>query len=200
MTDWIPKHPGGKIIEFYCNSGEDATQAIQQFHFRSLDRVQRIMAPMKVEDSETKLSIAGVFYLFLTCFAVFGKLTASFPLGFRLAEDKAARYRAIDEDFARLSDSLKKEGYFDASPAHYFYRCFELLALLVLAYCIGTYFQNSAVATTVSAVLLGIFQGRCGWLMHEAGHHSMTGKPSLDRFLQKIMYASLNLLSSFSIH
>merc|ERR1712118_459450 len=30
--------------------------------------------------------------------------------------------------------------------------------------------------------------GRCGWLMHEAGHHSLTGEISVDRALQELIY------------
>jgi acyl-CoA 6-desaturase (Delta-6 desaturase) len=40
----------------------------------------------------------------------------------------------------------------------------------------------------ISAAVLGIFMGRCGWLMHEAGHHSVTGMTKVDRFLQSIIY------------
>jgi len=44
VTDWIPDHPGGKIIEFYTDEGEDATIPIQQFHQRS---IKQILARMK---------------------------------------------------------------------------------------------------------------------------------------------------------
>lgn len=33
-----------------------------------------------------------------------------------------------------------------------------------------------------------MFQGRCGWLMHEGGHHSLTGSPNVDRLLQAMIY------------
>lgn len=60
--------------------------------------------------------------------------------------------------------------------------------MLLLSLAIGTIGSNYFAARLLSAVILGIFQGRCGWLMHEAGHHSMTGNPNRDRLLQKIMY------------
>jgi fatty acid desaturase 2 (delta-6 desaturase) len=42
---------------------------------------------------------------------------------------------------------------------------------------------------TVPAVLiLGVVSGRCGWLMHEGGHNSLTGKIPVDRGLQIALY------------
>lgn len=43
VTSWIKHHPGGNIIKFYTQPGEDATIPIQQFHNRSMDRVLKIM-------------------------------------------------------------------------------------------------------------------------------------------------------------
>lgn len=47
VTDFIKKHPGGSIIEYYTQSGEDGTHAIQQFHRRSIKRVKAIMSSFK---------------------------------------------------------------------------------------------------------------------------------------------------------
>jgi cytochrome b involved in lipid metabolism len=47
VTDWIRRHPGGRIIQFYTKKGEDATLAVQQFHQRSTKRVAAIMAGLK---------------------------------------------------------------------------------------------------------------------------------------------------------
>jgi len=44
VTDWIPKHPGGRVIEYYTDEREDATIPIQQFHHRS---IKQILARMK---------------------------------------------------------------------------------------------------------------------------------------------------------
>lgn len=43
VTDFVDKHPGGNVIKFYTEPGEDATQAIQQFHFRSMKKVDLIL-------------------------------------------------------------------------------------------------------------------------------------------------------------
>lgn len=56
VTDFIKKHPGGSIIEYYTKTGEDSTHAIQQFHQRSIKRVQAIMSSLKkrpASDSES---------------------------------------------------------------------------------------------------------------------------------------------------
>lgn len=46
LTSFADRHPGGPIIKFYLNSGEDATEAIQQFHARSAPRVDRILGSL----------------------------------------------------------------------------------------------------------------------------------------------------------
>jgi len=47
VTDFARRHPGGNIIDFYTDKGEDATHAIQQFHQRSTKRVTAIMKSFK---------------------------------------------------------------------------------------------------------------------------------------------------------
>jgi len=47
VTDFVKKHPGGSIIEYYTKTGEDGTHAIQQFHQRSIKRVKGIMSSFK---------------------------------------------------------------------------------------------------------------------------------------------------------
>jgi hypothetical protein len=43
VTSFIDRHPGGYVIEYYTNKGEDATLPILEFHNRSRDRVEKIM-------------------------------------------------------------------------------------------------------------------------------------------------------------
>jgi fatty acid desaturase len=42
--------------------------------------------------------------------------------------------------------------------------------------------------TAPAILILGIAQGRCGWLMHEGGHYSLTGNIPIDRFIQILSY------------
>jgi len=61
VTEFINRHPGGNIIKFYTEPGEDATLALEQFHHRSIDKVKLIMkslpkrpAPPPLLDSSGK--------------------------------------------------------------------------------------------------------------------------------------------------
>lgn len=66
VTDFIPKHPGGSIIKYYTQTGEDSTHAIQQFHLRSIKRVKGIMSSFKkrpASDNESNLWVSVVFNL-----------------------------------------------------------------------------------------------------------------------------------------
>jgi fatty acid desaturase 2 (delta-6 desaturase) len=89
-------------------------------------------------------------------------------------------------DFLQLHKELVEEGYFRPSYAHVLYRFVELAFLLAL--CLWTYSSfDSMGANLLGAVIGGIFGGRCGWLMHEGGHHSLTGNSRVDRFLESFV-------------
>lgn len=47
ITEFSAKHPGGDIILYYTEKGEDATQAIQQFHNRFFPKVKLMLANLK---------------------------------------------------------------------------------------------------------------------------------------------------------
>ncbi len=47
VTEFLAKHPGGDIMELYTDTREDATIAIQQFHYRSLKTVMARMKGLK---------------------------------------------------------------------------------------------------------------------------------------------------------
>lgn len=87
------------------------------------------------------------------------------------------------DDFNAFQDELKKEGYFEPSISHVCLRIFEILFL----HAIGFYllFNNHIILGTC---ILGLVSGRCGWLMHEGGHYSLTGKIALDKALQVVLY------------
>lgn len=57
VTKFIRRHPGGSIIEYYTEHGEDATLAIQQFHQRSPQKIATILSSFKkrkAEESESE--------------------------------------------------------------------------------------------------------------------------------------------------
>lgn len=64
ITDFINKHPGGRVIYYYTKTGEDATHAIQQFHQPSIKRVRAMMSSFKkrpASDNESNSHIKGIF-------------------------------------------------------------------------------------------------------------------------------------------
>ena len=94
---------------------------------------------------------------------------------------------ALMADFTKLEQDLRAEGLFEPSPVHIALRLLELaglhalgLGLLLLA--------ASGWWKALGILLLGIGSGRCGWLMHEGGHYSLTGKIGLDKTLQVWLY------------
>ncbi len=65
VTDFTRRHPGGNIIKFYTAHGEDATQAINQFHHRSKERVETLMKLFKrriAKSHERKSIIYDIVY------------------------------------------------------------------------------------------------------------------------------------------
>lgn len=90
---------------------------------------------------------------------------------------------ALLADFEKLTQELEIEGFFKPAPGHVAYRLIELIVL----YSLGFYLlkQGQFVAGIIVA---GIAQGRCGWLMHEGGHNSLTGNIKLDHAIQVFVY------------
>lgn len=160
VTEWIKRHPGGNIIKFYTESGEDATCAVQQFHQRSTKKVMSIMKSLKRRPAKDQ------------------------EIG--LDAETLKRHRALTDDFTKLYRELEVEGYFKPSPTHIAYRIIELIVLASL----GMYLmaKDCALYNTIGIFSFAMFQGRCGWLQHEGGHHSLTGNSKVDRFIQAIFY------------
>lgn len=90
---------------------------------------------------------------------------------------------ALIKDFDEFTAQLKKEGFFEPNPAHVAYRIFEVFFMHALG---GYLLFNGHYAAGV--IILGIVSGRCGWLMHEAGHYSLTGNIPLDKQIQTWLY------------
>ncbi|CAM9341143.1 unnamed protein product [Ectocarpus fasciculatus] len=90
---------------------------------------------------------------------------------------------ALLADFAKLEAELTKEGFFEPSYPHILYRFAEVIVMHVL----GMYLLlNSYYYTGI--LILGVVSGRCGWLMHEGGHYSLTGNIAFDRRCQEWIY------------
>lgn len=104
------------------------------------------------------------------------------------AEDKAVPHAAggdaLLKDYAALREQFKAEGMFDPVPLHVAYRITELVAM----HALGLYVALGLGYLIPGLIILGIAQGRCGWFMHEGGHHSATGVIPVDIALQVFFY------------
>ncbi|KAJ6635864.1 Acyl-lipid (8-3)-desaturase [Pseudolycoriella hygida] len=158
VTDFIKRHPGGNIISYYTQNGEDASQAIQQFHLRSIKRVKSLMNTLKKRPAS--MSESG------------------------LSAETMEKNRLLTEDFNNLYLELEKEGLFEPSFLHITLRVIEVIIMGLVGYQL-LWCQN-IFAKTIGIVLIGLTQGRCGWLQHESGHNSFSGNPKLDRIFHII--------------
>eukprot|EP00968_Pinguiococcus_pyrenoidosus_P004209 scaffold279_cov229-Pinguiococcus_pyrenoidosus.AAC.13 len=96
---------------------------------------------------------------------------------------------SLSEDYAILRDQLEKEGFFEPSVSECVYRVSEIVAMHALAAYLFMSFSGVAMKM-LGLLVLGLAQGRCGWLMHEGGHYSMSGYIPLDRVLQIVIYGT----------
>uniref|UniRef100_A0A6V3KQU5 Uncharacterized protein n=1 Tax=Lotharella globosa TaxID=91324 RepID=A0A6V3KQU5_9EUKA len=90
---------------------------------------------------------------------------------------------ALTKDFVQLRKDLEAEGFFKPDYVHVCFRFAEIIAM----HAIGLYLAFNGWLMTGIAIL-GVAEGRCGWLMHEGGHNSLTGHIPTDHFLQVLTY------------
>eukprot|EP01035_Chromulina_nebulosa_P022858 gene22858-29605_t len=100
-----------------------------------------------------------------------------------LDDNKLPGQQSLLDDFHSLQKQLELEGYFKPNLPHTIYRISEI----ILMHALGFYllFNNQVL---LGIIILGIVSGRCGWLMHEGGHYSLTGLIPLDRLFQVVLY------------
>lgn len=102
------------------------------------------------------------------------------------------RRQALTEDFTKLYHELREEGYFEPSIAHVTYRITELIALGLSGYLL---LQSETLQWRILGYLVfSLYFGRVGWLQHEGGHYSLTGRPKVDRFIQTIVLGKFDTL------
>jgi len=99
------------------------------------------------------------------------------------AADAGYEQDALSQDFEKLRLELRAEGYFEPNLVHVAFRCLEVVAI----YWAGVQLIWSGY-WFLGAIVMGIAQGRCGWLQHEGGHYSLTGNIKVDRHLQMAIY------------
>lgn len=95
----------------------------------------------------------------------------------------------MTEDFEKLYKELVAEGMFKPSIGHVVYRISELTVLATFGvFCL---MQDTLPLKILGLFSFAMFQGRSGWLMHEGGHHSLTGNSTVDRFLQVLILGKI---------
>eukprot|EP01083_Nonionella_stella_P031242 85520_1 len=89
--------------------------------------------------------------------------------------------QSILEDYRKLEAELRAEGLFDPCVPHVVMRCVEIIAMFIL----GVWLVHAG--WSISGIcILGLAQGRSGWVQHEGGHRSLTGIIPVDSFIQLI--------------
>lgn len=94
---------------------------------------------------------------------------------------------ALAKDFATLVGELKRDGFYDPSPSEIRYRCSEVFLMHVIGASLFMGSSNTFIKF-LGIFVLAIASGRCGWLMHEGGHYSLTGNIKTDRVIQEVLY------------
>jgi len=90
---------------------------------------------------------------------------------------------ALLDDFHKLEQEFKDEGLFDPSIPHAIWRCAEILIMHVIG--IKLMYAGYLVP---AFILLGLATGRCGWWMHELGHHATGLGQQTDIWLHEFFY------------
>lgn len=93
------------------------------------------------------------------------------------------RRAALVADFQAFTAQLEAEGMFKPSIRHVVYRLAEVIGMHAAG---AALIYNGWVLAGI--MMLGVVQGRCGWLMHEGGHYSLTGQIGIDRAIQVAVY------------
>ncbi|CAL8085963.1 unnamed protein product [Orchesella dallaii] len=172
VTEFIKRHPGGNIIELYQN-GEDATIAIQQFHYRSLKMVLARMKGLPKRPATTE------------------------EIG--LPPETKARHDELTKDFQALTAEIESEGLMDANPRRFLIRILHSLVMfscgLAISYWLG---GSSIIWRALSVFLMTLAGGQYLWLGHEGGHNSFTGNPKIDRGVQIFSFGFVFGLSASS--
>jgi len=172
------KHPGGSVIKFLTGNGGDATETFQEFHQRSkkADKVLKSL-PSRVA-SQKELAKA----------AKLANLKPGETPNAPATDADVKKFTALSRDYAALRKELEDEGFFKPSISHVVYRVFEVVALFVAGALLINAGEAFSALFFAGMTLFGIAQGRCGWLMHEGGHYSLTGVIKTDKFLQEVIY------------
>lgn len=153
------RHPGGSVIDFYAGKGIDATQAFESFHVQS-KKAKKFLDSLPSRPADSK----------------------------QIEKNLLPGQAQLLADFDELHRQFEAEGLFKPSIPHVIYRCTEILLLYIVGGYLILHSNIFPLAFPLGLIMMAVGQGRCGWLMHEGGHISLTGNTKIDIFLQELIY------------
>ncbi|XP_037039828.1 acyl-lipid (8-3)-desaturase-like [Bradysia coprophila] len=169
VTEFVQKHPGGSVIEYYTEKGEDATHAIQQFHKRSKEKVRLMMNSLKRRQPA--------------------------PNEIALDAETVKKNRGLTEDFTKLYIELESKGYFEPSYLQAFIRLAEVFVWFGIGFYLVCVSQTTAFKL-IGVALITLSRARASFFVHELGHYSYSGSPKIDRIVDVTVHGLIIGLSA----
>ncbi|RKP08861.1 fatty acid desaturase-domain-containing protein [Thamnocephalis sphaerospora] len=192
MTRWIRHHPGGELAVDRL-LGKDATDVMRLLH--PVDTIHRLVPRFRVGT----LAKACAPHLLPPSAAV----TAANGLTQRAGAKSGSEtppteakldHAAIARDFRLLDDRLRTEGYYTTNYSSYVWEAFRQCCFFVSAIYLGVA-QPFAQAWLPSAILLAMFWHQASFIVHDAGHNSITHRRSVDHVIGALLADGMGGLS-----
>ena len=136
----------------------DATEAFVEFHYRS-KHARKMLANLPNRAN---------------------------PVAAKPSKDQV-RLDKLSANYLAFRKQLVREGWFKPDLLHVMYRILEIIFMFTTG-LLGLFYYGNVFTLVPLCAWLGIAVGRCGWLMHEGGHISLTGHTKLDIKLQELIY------------
>ncbi|OXA49317.1 Fatty acid desaturase 2 [Folsomia candida] len=208
ITEFSARHPGGDVILYYTEKGEDATQAIQQFHNRFFPKVKSLLETMKKRPAtQIEMYVEGQKYwgadfvlgaggpIDPVIEVITRELKITNTMRFRDAHGRTDKTITINGGRTTLMNpKLNKVSVFLSDPltpeeakrhrdiTNDFNELFYWMKSQGM-------FESSPWRIICR---LEECAGRAGWVMHDAGHHSLTGNHIVDRRIHSIFLGILD--------
>ena len=165
ITDF--KHPGGSIINYVKNTS-DATDTFREFHYRSSEKVNRVLQSLPKCENESE----GV--------------SAREP-----EHAMTEHQKAMTADFREMREKLVAQGCFEPDYIHVYFRLLEIAFYFGMGAWLASYNIYASILSFV------VCKTRCGWVQHEGGHVSLTGSRTIDRVIQSFTMGFGGGISAF---
>ena len=157
ITNFIQRHPGGKVIEFYLD--QDATDVFKAMHYHS-------KKAEKVLKSLPKITGPGAP-------AIKNDGDSPFVQDFRKLLDVWDEKGYFDANYPLL--------------AYRIFEIFAFVALSFAIFAAESIIPNPYMRIPMASVVIGVAWTRCGWLQHDGGHCGITGNTRFDHAIQAVV-------------